>query len=382
MHRIIPLILITAVLFLLTFIPFARRNPASTNPPAVLHVAADGAAVIPNHATTDRAVHDYVLPQTFATRGTATGGALPAQQAPIGLRRIGGSTDGVHQTLANKGSGVGIAVLDTGIDLAHPDLGGVISGTNCIDKKKDADDDNGHGTHVAGTIAARDNTQGTVGVAPAATLYAVKVLDSNGMGSLSALICGIDWVTEHADVIKVANMSLSRPGSATRSNPDCSNANSDALHVAICRSVKAGVTYIVSAGNGAVDVSTLVPAAYEEVIPVSALADSDGKPNGRGPRTCTGDADDAIANFSNFGEGVAMIAPGVCILSTWPGAQYRELSGPSTAAPYVAGAAALYIATNPDAAPEQVRQSLLEGEAVAWNPPGHPSSLGTIVQVR
>jgi len=345
-------------------------------------VAANGAAVIPNHATTDRAVHDYVLPQTFATRGAATDGALPAQQAPIGLRRIGGSTDGVHQTLANKGSGVGIAVLDTGIDLAHPDLGGVISGTNCIDRKKNADDDNGHGTHVAGTIAARDNTQGTIGVAPAATLYAVKVLDSNGMGSLSALICGIDWVTEHADVIKVANMSLSRPGAATRSSPDCSNANGDALHVAICRSVKAGVTYIVSAGNGAVDVSTLVPAAYEEVIPVSALADSDGAPNGRGPRTCTGDADDAIASFSNFGEGITMIAPGVCILSTWPGAQYRELSGPSTAAPYVAGAAALYIAANPDAAPQQVRQSLLEGEAVTWNPTGHSSSLGTIVQVR
>jgi subtilisin len=149
------------------------------------------------------------------------------QQAPTGLRRAGGSTNGVNQTLANKGAGVGVAVIDTGIDLSHPDLTPVVNGKTCILGTKNANDDNGHGSHVAGTIAARDNGGGVVGVAPGATLYAVKVLDRSGSGSWSSVICGIDWVTANANKVAVANMSLGGGGS---DDGNCGNSNNDALH--------------------------------------------------------------------------------------------------------------------------------------------------------
>jgi subtilisin family serine protease len=132
------------------------------------------------------------------------------------------------------------------------------------------------------------------------------------------------------------------------------------MHEAICASVSAGVTYVVSAGNSAANASTSVPAAYDEVITVSALADFNGTPGGGGAPTCLSDVDDTIANFSNFGADVDLIAPGVCITSTWMGGGYDTISGTSMASPHVAGGAALYAATNPGATPAQV-QSALEG---------------------
>lgn len=290
---------------------------------------------------------------------TPTLAPQPKQVASTGLRRIGGSGDGVHQTLPNKGAGVGVAVLDSGIDLHHPDLAGAVSGTSCIKGTRTADDDYGHGTHVAGTIAARDNAIGVVGVAPAATLYAVKVLDATGSGSLASLICGIDWVTANAARIGVANLSLSVGGAAMPSNADCSNGNDDALHTAICRSVRAGVTYIVAAGNGRADATGVVPAAYEEVVAVSALADSDGAPGGAGVPACTGTADDTFASFSNYGAAVDLAAPGACIRSTARGGGYESRTGTSMAAPHVAGAAALYLAAHPGATPRQLRAGLI-----------------------
>lgn len=284
---------------------------------------------------------------------------LFAQTAPTGLRRIGGSTDGVHQTLANKGSGIGVAVVDSGIDLNHPDLAPVDNGTTCISGTQNANDDNGHGTHVAGTIAARDNDIGVVGVAPSATLYAVKVMDAAGSGSFSTVICGVDWVTANASFVRIANMSLGGSGVATPSNTDCTNGNNDALHTAICNSVKAGVTYVVAAGNSSVDASGFVPAAYEEVITVSALADFDGAPGGLGSPTCTTEQDDTFAYFSNYGAPVDIAAPGVCINSTWQSGGYNTISGTSMASPHVAGAAALYKVVNPAATPAQVKAALL-----------------------
>ncbi|MBI3972688.1 MAG: S8 family serine peptidase [Chloroflexi bacterium] len=292
------------------------------------------------------------------------GGSSPAQQAPTGLRRIGGSTDGVHQTLGNKGAGVGIAVIDTGIDLTHPDLSPVAGGTTCVTGTANASDDHGHGSHVAGTIGARDNTIGVVGVAPEVTLYAVKVMDATGAGTWAQVICGIDWVTANAGTIKVANLSLGGYGSATPSKADCTNGNSDALHLAICKSVKAGVTYVVAAGNDFWDAGGQIPAAYEEVITVSALADFNGLPGGGAKATCRNDVDDTFANFSNFGAAVDIAAPGVCILSTWKAGGYNTISGTSMAAPHVAGAAALYKAANPGVTPAQVRSGLIAG----WEP--------------
>lgn len=278
-----------------------------------------------------------------------------AQTAPTGVQRIGGSTDQTSQTLTNKGTGVGVAVIDTGIDLNHPDLGKIAGGKNCSTGRS-YDDGNGHGTHVAGTVAARDNTDGVVGVAPGANLYAVRVLNNAGSGSWSSVICGVDWVTANAKTIKVANMSLGGSGSAG------GKCTASSLRNAICKSVVAGVTYAVAAGNSSADATNYVPAAYPEVITVSALADFNGKPGGGANPTCRSDEDDTFANFSNYGAPVDIAAPGVCIKSTWKDGAYNTISGTSMATPHVAGAAALYKEANSTASPDEVKNGLLSGQ--------------------
>lgn len=277
----------------------------------------------------------------------------PAQIIPSGINRIGAPLN------ANKGAGVAVAVIDTGIDLSHPDLSANILSANksCVSGTRNANDDNGHGTHVAGTIAAADNSIGVVGVAPQAKLAAVKVLNKNGSGTWSSVICGIDWVTANAALygIKVANMSL---GGAGTSDNNCGNTNSDALHKAICNSTAKGVTYVVAAGNNGANTANSVPAAYDDaVITVSALADSDGAAGGYGPATSYG-SDDTFATFSNFGSAVDLGAPGVNILSTWKGGTYNTISGTSMATPHVSGAAALYIASHPGSLWTQIRDAL------------------------
>jgi subtilisin family serine protease len=283
----------------------------------------------------------------------------PLQAIPTGVRRIGAISTG------NQGQGVAVAVIDTGISLKHPDLAAnIVAGKNCLVGKKAAEDDNGHGTHVAGTIAALDNQIGVVGVAPQAKLVAVKVLDSNGSGTWSSIICGIDWVTANAAAynIKVANLSL---GGAGSSDGACGSLNNDALHRAICRARDAGLTFVVAAGNSASDAAYSVPAAYDDaVITVSALADADGLPGGSGSATSYG-SDDSFATFSNFGQVVDIGAPGVAILSTWKDGGYDTLNGTSMAAPHAAGAAALYLSSHPGAGWTAVRDSLRQsGESL------------------
>lgn len=282
------------------------------------------------------------------------GVAQPPQVLPKGVDRI-------NAELATHGaSGVNVAVIDTGIDLTHPDLRNIIAGgKNCSTGGSYADG-NGHGTHVAGTIAAQNNAIGVVGVAPGARLWSVRVLNNSGSGSWSSIICGIDFVTAHAPAyggpITVANMSLGGPGT---SDNNCGNTNNDALHKALCRSRDAGVTYVVAAGNEAANANLSVPAAYDDaVITVSALADTDGAGGGVGAATSYG-ADDTFASFSNFGPAVDIAAPGVSIFSTYKGGGYATLSGTSMATPHVAGAAALYIATHPGASWTTVRDALV-----------------------
>jgi subtilisin len=276
--------------------------------------------------------------------------AAAAQTLPTGVDRIQADAS---STLAGNGSGsvnVSVAILDTGIDLTHPDLNVAREGKNCSTGLS-FDDWNGHGTHVSGTVGAKDDGKGVVGVAPGALLYAVRVLNSAGSGTRSSLICGIDWVTANATrlSIKLANMSLVGSGS---DDGNCGKTNNDALHQAICNSVNKGIIYVAAAGNSSADIAGFVPAAYDEVLTVTAIADFDGKPGGLAVATCRADDDDTAADFSNFttpasnDAGHTIAAPGVCIRSTWKAGGYATMSGTSMAAPHVTGTAALCLAAN------------------------------------
>ncbi|HEV2766499.1 MAG TPA: S8 family serine peptidase, partial [Acidimicrobiales bacterium] len=274
----------------------------------------------------------------------------PGDSPPTGVRRIEAAT----ATTARQASTANVAIIDTGIDLAHGDLAAV-HGKNCVGSGP-AQDDNGHGTHAAGVVAARNNGAGVVGVAPGTRVHAVKVLDATGAGTFSQILCGIDWVTatrsdaDPANDIAVANLSLGGLGTPVGT---CTSPN-DPLHRGICNSIAAGVTYVVAAGNQRWDfdhpTDPVVPAAYPEVLTVAAAADSDGRPGALGGSAdclpSAPESDDTYASFSNFAAtpaGVAHLiaAPGVCIVSTDPSKRDVVQSGTSMAAPHVAGVVAL-----------------------------------------
>lgn len=243
-----------------------------------------------------------------------------------GIRRVNAPQS---TTWINSPVDVDVAILDTGGDLDHPDL--CIENAVSFDPFEPFPDDlHGHGTHVSGTAAARDDNGIVVGVAPTARIWTVKVCNSFGVCFNDAIVAGVDYVTANAAEIDVANMSLGGGGS-DQPHPidpiDCSPITGDAEHLAICNSVAAGVTYVVAAGNSGADASGFVPAAYDEVITMAAMNSSD-----------------QAAGFSNFGADVDLIAPGVGILSDWPGGGTATLSGTSMASPHGAGGAALYIA--------------------------------------
>ena len=296
-----------------------------------------------------------------------------AQTVPTGINRANADAsptaaiDGTDQRVD-----VDVAVIDTGADLDHPDLNVYQQGaTNCSLLGISPEDQNGHGTHVSGTIGALDNGTGVVGMAPGARIWPVKVLNAAGVGSSSDVICGIDYVTAHADQIEVANMSLGGDGS---DDHNCGRTDGDAEHAAICDSVAAGVTYAVAAGNDSADAASSVPAAYDEVITVSALSDFNGLPGGGAPSTCRSDVDDTFADYSNYGSDVDIIAPGTCIMSTWMNGGYNTISGTSMATPHVTGAAALYLSTHPGASPAQVKSALQSAGSSDWNDVDDPDN--------
>ena len=277
----------------------------------------------------------------------------PAQTLPTGIARIA-VDENAQAGIAGDGGAIAVdvAVFDTGI-APHPDL--TIAGGKACTNQGTGDVD-GHGAHVSGTIAARDNDIGVVGVAPGARLYAVKVLNNNGVGSYASIICGLDWVLANASTIDVVNMSLGGEAPETT----CAN---DALHRAVCNVVNAGIPVVVAAGNERDDAANHYPANYDEVITVSALADFNGEPGGRAGPTCANDRDDSFANYSNFGREVDIMAPGTCIRSTLPGGAYGVFSGTSMATPHVTGAATLYLESNPSATAADVRAYLLSPAA-------------------
>jgi subtilisin len=266
------------------------------------------------------------------------------QILPRGVNRVDGE---LSSTISGNGAGSvnsDIAILDTGIQLSHPDLN-VYRQRTFVSGTSSANDDNGHGTHVAGIAAAKDNSVGVVGVAPGARLWAVKVLGSSGSGSISTVIKGIDYVTQNAAEIDVVNLSL---------GCECT---STALNTAISNSVSAGVTYVVAAGNNGRNAASFSPANHPSVVAVSAIVDTDGKCGRLGASTSYG-GDDRFASFSNYGSVVDLAAPGVSIYSTYKGSTYATMSGTSMAAPHVAGAAALYDATHPGTSPSSIASSL------------------------
>lgn len=231
-----------------------------------------------------------------------------------------------------KGAGVKVAVIDTGIDRNHPDLKERIAGGwNAITKGDDFTDDNGHGSHVTGTIVAKqDDQNGVVGVAPEASIYGVKVLDSNGSGTFDDVIAGMQWAVEHH--MQIASMSLG----ARKGN--------DSLKAAVEAMAKNGVALIAAAGNSGPGDNTIgYPAAYPGAIAVAAI-----------------DKNDAVADFSSRGQQVAIAAPGVDIKSTYMNGGFETLSGTSMATPHVSGLAALAVAAKGLSGVDAVRAALVK----------------------
>jgi subtilisin family serine protease len=258
-----------------------------------------------------------------------------AQSMPTGIARVFApdntrlDIDGTDDARVD----VDVAVIDSGIDLDHPDLA-VAGSVNCVTFfatcGSGGDDGNGHGTHVAGTVGALDNEVGVVGVAPGARLWAVRVLNNNGTGSTSQIVAGMDWVTARAGTIEVANVSISGPASTS-------------VDTAVGRMADAGVAVAVAAGNNDASAASYSPARAAKVLTVSAMADYDGQPGslGQPPSSFCLDQDDTLADFSNWGSAVEITAPGCRILSTYKGGGYAWINGTSMASPHVAGALAL-----------------------------------------
>ena len=223
-----------------------------------------------------------------------------------------------------RGNGIDVAVIDTGIDLDHPDLR-VLPGVTYVLRTRSADDDNGHGTHVAGIIAALDNTIGVVGVAPMANLYPVKVLNSKGSGYLSDVVKGIEWaIGNQMDVI---NMSLG------------ADSGSSAMETVLEAAEISGIITVAAAGNDGAAVD--YPGAYDSTLAVGAV-----------------DVSLNLAYFSSIGPQVDIVGPGVNVYSTYKGGTYKALSGTSMATPHLAGLAALYKQMNPGADLTAFRQAL------------------------
>jgi hypothetical protein len=220
-----------------------------------------------------------------------------------------------------------------------------------------------------------------VGVAPGVRLWAVKILNDSGSGLLSWYVCGLDWIAAQRDpsdssrpMFESVNMSVAKSG---RDDVACGAKNGDILHAAICRLVASGVTVVVAAGNDSGSAAARVPAAYDEVITVSALADTDGKRGGLGGNRCMSwgsyDSDDTFADFSNYGSDIDLIAPGKCIWSTVPSG-YQYMSGTSMATPHVTGAAALVKETRPDFTPAEVKEALQYLGTLDWKVSTDPES--------
>lgn len=273
---------------------------------------------------------DFVININQKAQGKPGGSTptQPSQSTPWGITKVGG---------AGIGTGKTAWIIDTGIDSAHPDLNVRASrGFSAFTSGKDrgTEDGNGHGTHVAGTVAALNNGIGVVGVAAGATVVPVKVLGATGSGSNSGVIAGVDFVAANGALGDVANMSLG-------------GGISTALDNAVINAAATGVKFALAAGNSA----------------TSSTTSSPGRVNGPNIYTVSAhNSSDVFASFSNFGNPpVDFCAPGVSILSTWKGGGYNTISGTSMATPHVCGILLLgsvnsrgTVSGDPDGVPDQL----------------------------
>ena len=280
------------------------------------------AAALGRNPNVARVEQDQVVRVSATTQASATWGLDRSDQRALPLS---GS-----YTYTPTGAGVTVYIIDTGIRFDHAEFGArAVSGHDVIDGGT-ADDCNGHGTHVAGTVGGT-----TYGIAKGATLVGVRVLDCEGSGTMSGVIAGVDWVTgqktANPDVPVAANMSLG--GGA-----------SSALDDAVQRSISAGITYAVAAGNDGYNACYYSPARVAQAITVGATTSSDAR-----------------ASYSNHGSCLDLFAPGSSITSAWytSSSATGTISGTSMATPHVAGVAALYLERNPGATPQQVRDAIV-----------------------
>ncbi|MEU9574160.1 S8 family peptidase [Streptomyces massasporeus] len=282
--------------------------------------------------------------------------ALAATQtnAPWGLDRVDQASlplSGTYTYPDSAGSGVTVYVIDTGVRITHQQISGRAShGYDAVDGDNNASDGNGHGTHVATTIAGT-----TYGVAKKAKIVGVRVLNNSGSGTTAGVIAGIDWVTQNHSGPSVANMSLGGGASAT-------------LDTAVRNSIASGVTYAVAAGNSSTTASSSSPARVAEAITVGATTSTDAK-----------------ASYSNYGSALDIFAPGSSITAGWHTSDTatNTISGTSMATPHVAGAAAVYLAGHTSSTPAQVATALVNGAVtgkVTSAGSGSPNRLLQIVQ--
>ncbi len=313
----------------------AAVDEAARAPGAAVHFTYDAAlqgfaATLPAQAVQGLAHNPSVL--FIEADATIT---LDATQSPAtwGIDRI----DQRSLPLSNSytynytGAGVKVYVIDTGIRRTHAEFGGrAIVGYSAINDGRGADDCNGHGTHVSGTVGGA-----TYGVAKGVTLVAVRVLDCNGSGTTSGVIAGVDWVT--------GNHAAGQPAAA---NMSLGGGASSALDTAVNNSISDGVTYAIAGGNSNANACNYSPARVAAAVTVGATTSSDAR-----------------ASYSNFGTCLDIFAPGSSITSAWytSDSATNTISGTSMATPHVAGVAALYLQANTGASPQQVRDALVNG---------------------
>ncbi|GHG95836.1 S8 family peptidase [Streptomyces lanatus] len=285
--------------------------------------AIDASAAEAKRLAADPAVASVVQNRTFTISGTQT------NPPSWGLDRIDQKNLPLNSSYTypdSAGQGVTAYVIDTGVRITHSDFGGRASyGYDAIDNDNTAQDGNGHGTHVAGTVAGN-----AYGVAKKAKVVGVRVLNNSGSGTTAQVVAGIDWVAQNAVKPAVANMSLG--GGADT-----------ALDTAVRNAIASGVTFAVAAGNESTNASTRSPARVTEAITVGATTSTDAK-----------------ASYSNYGSVLDLFAPGSSITSAWNSGDSatNTISGTSMATPHVAGAAALYLADHPTSTPAQVSSAL------------------------